>query len=168
MSTPLTARGPQRRAAATVETLSGSASSERRRPSPLNAGGSHCVCVCEVKGGWREVMDLTPQAPAGPSTEERRAGQKNGDESRRRISGETSRVETLSAARTRRIPGCWGAPPNPPSPSTPPSLPHLLPVFYIPLPPCRHVRLSPCVLRLSGPAARDKATINCGGCAEGT
>lgn len=32
-----------------------------------------CVCVCEVEGAWREVMDLTLQAPAGPSVEEWRA-----------------------------------------------------------------------------------------------
>lgn len=114
-------------------------------------------------------MDLTLQAPAGPSTR-RRGEQKNGDESRRggsaRRPAEQRPLSCCSDEEVSGLLGCSSLYPHPiPSPPPPPNL---LPVFYIPLPSCRHVRPSPCVSRLSGPAARDKATINCGGCAEGT
>lgn len=120
------------------------------------------MCVCEVEGvggrGWTSPFKHLLAPP-----------RRRGEESRRM----EMRAEGRSARRPAeegpylllRRGGFWAAGVLP---STPTSFSHLLPVFYIPLPSCRHVCPSPCVSRLSGPAARDKATINCGGCAEGT
>lgn len=67
-------------------------------------------------------MDLTLQAPAGPSTR-RRGEQKNGDESRRGDQrGDRPSRDPSLAARTRRFLGCWAAPLSTPIPSPP--LPH--------------------------------------------